>query len=226
MSILSWPQCVNETLLVDVALLIINASLLGVYCLLLVSILPWRPQCVNETLLVDVALLNINASLLCVYCLLLVSILPWPQCVNETLLVDVALLNINASLLCVYCLLLVSILPWPQCVNETLLVDVALLNFNASLLGVYCLLHKRSKVDLLLFRFCIRPILRGMLSKVSIEMSPPPSGQNGGHFTSDIFKHIFSNGIFKFWLKFHWSLFLGFQLTIAQHWFRLWLGAE
>ena len=26
-------------------------------------------------------------------------------------------------------------------------------------------------------------------------------------------------------LKFHWSLFLRFQLTIFQHWFRYWLGA-
>ena len=27
-------------------------------------------------------------------------------------------------------------------------------------------------------------------------------------------------------LKFHWSLFLRFQLTIFQHWLRLWLGAD
>ena len=31
---------------------------------------------------------------------------------------------------------------------------------------------------------------------------------------------------FDFWLKFHWSLFLRVQLTLTQHWFRLWLGAE
>ena len=31
--------------------------------------------------------------------------------------------------------------------------------------------------------------------------------------------------MFKFQLKFHWSLFLRFQLTIFQHWFRYWLGA-
>ena len=31
--------------------------------------------------------------------------------------------------------------------------------------------------------------------------------------------------MFEFRLKFHWSLFLGFQLTIFQHWFRYWLGA-
>ena len=26
--------------------------------------------------------------------------------------------------------------------------------------------------------------------------------------------------MFEFWLKFHWSLFVGVQLTIFQHWFR------
>ena len=31
---------------------------------------------------------------------------------------------------------------------------------------------------------------------------------------------------FVFWLKFHQSLFLRVQLTIIQHWFRQWLGAE
>ena len=31
---------------------------------------------------------------------------------------------------------------------------------------------------------------------------------------------------FAFWFKFHWSLFLGFLLTIGQHWLRLWLGAK
>ena len=30
---------------------------------------------------------------------------------------------------------------------------------------------------------------------------------------------------YKFRLRFHWSLFLRVQLTIFQHWFRLWLGA-
>ena len=29
----------------------------------------------------------------------------------------------------------------------------------------------------------------------------------------------------EFRLKFHWSLFLRVELTIFQHWFRLWLGA-
>ena len=46
-----------------------------------------------------------------------------------------------------------------------------------------------------------------------------------------IFQTAFSNAfswmkMFEFRLKFHWSLFLRVQLTIFQHWFRLWLGAE
>ena len=32
--------------------------------------------------------------------------------------------------------------------------------------------------------------------------------------------------MYKFWLKFHWSLFLRVQLTIIQHRFRKWLGAD
>ena len=31
---------------------------------------------------------------------------------------------------------------------------------------------------------------------------------------------------FADWFEFHWNLFLMIQLTISQHWFRLWLGAE
>ena len=45
-----------------------------------------------------------------------------------------------------------------------------------------------------------------------------------------IFQTTLSNAfswmkILEFRLQFHWSLFLRFQLTIIQHWFRLWLGA-
>ena len=32
--------------------------------------------------------------------------------------------------------------------------------------------------------------------------------------------------IFVFWVNFHWSLLRKVQLTITQHWFILWLGAE
>ena len=44
--------------------------------------------------------------------------------------------------------------------------------------------------------------------------------QNGRHFADDIFRCIFVNESFVFWLKFHWSLFLWAQLTISQHWYR------
>ena len=30
----------------------------------------------------------------------------------------------------------------------------------------------------------------------------------------------------EFRIKFHWSLFIRVQLTISQHWFRWWLGAD
>ena len=32
--------------------------------------------------------------------------------------------------------------------------------------------------------------------------------------------------ICEFWLRFHWSLLLRFQLTIFQHWFREWLRTD
>ena len=50
--------------------------------------------------------------------------------------------------------------------------------------------------------------------------------QNCRHFADDIFKQTtFSNAfsrtkMFEFRLRFHWSLFLWFELTIFQHWFR------
>ena len=55
------------------------------------------------------------------------------------------------------------------------------------------------------------------------------------HFPLDrivtISQTIFSDAFlwmesFAFWLKFHRSLFLRVQLTITQHWFRWWPGAE
>ena len=44
-------------------------------------------------------------------------------------------------------------------------------------------------------------------------------------FSSRHFKCIFLNTMYEYRLKFHWNLFLRFQLTIFQHWFRQWLGA-
>ena len=41
------------------------------------------------------------------------------------------------------------------------------------------------------------------------------------------FSNVFSSmKMFEFRLKFHWSLLLSVQLTIFQHWFRKWLGAD
>ena len=46
-----------------------------------------------------------------------------------------------------------------------------------------------------------------------------------------IFQTTFSNEfswmkMYEFRFPFHWSLFLGVQITIFQHWFRYWLGAD
>ena len=49
--------------------------------------------------------------------------------------------------------------------------------------------------------------------------------QNGRHLADDIFKHAFSfKKMHEFRLRFHWSLFLRFEIIIFQHWFRWWLG--
>ena len=49
---------------------------------------------------------------------------------------------------------------------------------------------------------------------------------NGRHFADAILKCIFLMKMFEFRLKFHWGgLFLRFQLTLFQHWYRYWLGA-
>ena len=41
------------------------------------------------------------------------------------------------------------------------------------------------------------------------------------------FSNAFSSiKMFEFQLKIHWSLFIRVQLTISQHWFRYWVGAE
>ena len=42
----------------------------------------------------------------------------------------------------------------------------------------------------------------------------------GHHFPDDTFKRISWMKMQEFCLRFHWSLFLRFELTIFQHWFR------
>ena len=50
--------------------------------------------------------------------------------------------------------------------------------------------------------------------------------QNGRHF-ADYFSNAFSSmKHFMLRFKIHWSLFLKVQLTITQHWFSQWFGAE
>ena len=49
--------------------------------------------------------------------------------------------------------------------------------------------------------------------------------QNGCHFADDTFKRIFVNKNVRIFIEISLNLFLGVQLTIFQHWFRLWLGA-
>ena len=44
--------------------------------------------------------------------------------------------------------------------------------------------------------------------------------QNGHHFSDDVFKCFSWMKMYKFWLRFHWSLFPRVQLTIFQHLFR------
>ena len=60
--------------------------------------------------------------------------------------------------------------------------------------------------------------------------TPPSSDFPLTHWGRDkmaAISHAFSwMKMFEFRLKFHWSLFLRFQLTIFQHWLRLWLGAD
>ena len=55
---------------------------------------------------------------------------------------------------------------------------------------------------------------------ISVNSSPP--GQNGRHFAGDIFRWIFVYEMF--WILIEISL--GVQLTISEHRFRYWLGAE
>ena len=53
----------------------------------------------------------------------------------------------------------------------------------------------------------------------------------GRDIIAAIWQMTFSNAfssmkVFKFRWRLHWSLFLRFQSTIFQHWFRYWFGAD
>ena len=56
--------------------------------------------------------------------------------------------------------------------------------------------------------------------------TPPPPDKMAAIFADDIFQRNFVNDTFCIWFEFHWSLFIRVQLTISQHWFRWWLGAD
>ena len=47
-----------------------------------------------------------------------------------------------------------------------------------------------------------------------------PLDKMAANLADDIFNAFSSMKRFVFWLEFHWSFFLGVQLTIGQHWFR------
>ena len=38
--------------------------------------------------------------------------------------------------------------------------------------------------------------------------------------------HVREKGLFIFWFKFYWMVFLGVQLSKSQHWFQQWLHAQ
>ena len=86
----------------------------------------------------------------------------------------------------------------------------------------------------------IRPLRRRPYSLTTVMMSwnlgwqdrqwhcfnSSPAGPNGRHFADDIFRCILLNEKFCILFRISPKLFLRCQLTISQHWFREWLGAE
>ena len=77
---------------------------------------------------------------------------------------------------------------------------------------------------------CIAYNLHSHLMKfntVQIIINTMSPGQNGRHFSDDIFKCTFLNQNASCWIKVSLKFFLiRVQLMIFQHWFRIWLGAE
>ena len=72
----------------------------------------------------------------------------------------------------------------------------------------------------------VRTHLRQPVLDWSWHLTDPPLDT-----VATISQMIFLNALswmksFVFWLKFHWGLFLGVQLTLTQYWFRLWLSAK
>ena len=71
-------------------------------------------------------------------------------------------------------------------------------------------------------------IVGGLIKRNSLVMDLTHWGRDK---MADFFQTTFSKAFSwmkmnEFWLRFHWSLFLRFQLTIFRHWLRLRLGAD
>ena len=69
-------------------------------------------------------------------------------------------------------------------------------------------------------------LFAGYYSDGPINVNKLRPGQNGRHFPDDLSNGFSWMKMYEFRCKFHWSLFLGVQLAIFQHWFRWWLGAD
>ena len=84
--------------------------------------------------------------------------------------------------------------------------------------------HHRIYSTLLQAMACCLTALSHYLHKTNVNTLRPR--QNGCHWQTT-FSNAFSwMKIYEFRLRFHWNLFLRVQLTIFQHWFRWWLGAD
>ena len=69
-------------------------------------------------------------------------------------------------------------------------------------------------------------IRRRWLNKSHESINTLRPRQDGRHFADDICKCTFLNEMLEISLKCHWNLFIRVKLTIFQHWFRKWLGAD
>ena len=69
------------------------------------------------------------------------------------------------------------------------------------------------------------PCFLGFKIKPNVDINSLRPRQDGRHFPDDISNAFSWMKMHKFRLIFHWNLFPRVQLTIFQHWFRLWLGA-
>ena len=67
---------------------------------------------------------------------------------------------------------------------------------------------------------------RGVLDGVFILHNALRPRQNGRHFPDDIYKYIFLNENIWILIKISLISFPRVELTIFQHWFRYWLGAD